>query len=172
MVLKSFAGGLRRVLASPLIVVAAMVAMLLVTAPFALVVGSELQTALSNQPHIDRDAGEIDPEWWFEYREHASGLTATFTPVIIGFAAPLSNLSALLDGVWLLALTWTLGAWLQVPLAFWYAVLAVVLALAVLQARRAPGSPWLLRGRPWHNAGVVVGLPLKLLLLVWIVARL
>ena len=72
--------------------------MLLMTVPFALVVGSELQTSLSNQPPISRDAGEIDPEWWFEYREHATGLVATFTPAIIGFAAPLDNLSALLDG--------------------------------------------------------------------------
>jgi hypothetical protein len=97
-VMDALGGGLLRVLASPLVVAAAIVAMLLVTVPFALVVGSELQTALSNQPPISRDAGEIDPEWWFEFREHAEGLTATFTPAIIGFAAPLGNLSALLDG--------------------------------------------------------------------------
>ena len=97
-ILQALGGGLLRVLASPLLVAAAIVAMLLVTVPFALVVGAELQTALSNQPPINRDAGEIDPEWWFEFREHAAGLAATFTPVIIGFAAPLGNLSALLDG--------------------------------------------------------------------------
>jgi hypothetical protein len=97
-VINALGGGLLRVLASPLVVAAAIVAMLLVTVPFALVVGSELQTALSNQPPISRDAGEIDPEWWFEFREHAGGLVATFTPAIIGFAAPLDNLSALLDG--------------------------------------------------------------------------
>jgi hypothetical protein len=91
-------GGLVRVLASPQLVAAAIVAMLLVTVPFALVVGSELQGALSNQQPISRDAGEIDPEWWFEFLEHAGGLAATFTPSIIGFAAPLANLSALLDG--------------------------------------------------------------------------
>ena len=97
-ILNALGGGLIRVLSSPLIVAAAIVAMLLATAPFALVVGSELQTALSNQPPISRDAGEIDPEWWFQFREHAGGLAATFTPSIIGFAAPLDNLSALLDG--------------------------------------------------------------------------
>src|SRR5436190_13660377 len=87
-----------RVFASPLIVAAAVVAMLLITAPFAAMVGNEVQSALSNQQPISRDAGEIDPEWWFEYRQHAQGLVATFTPAIIGFAAPLDNLSALLDG--------------------------------------------------------------------------
>jgi hypothetical protein len=97
-VMDALGGGLVRVVASPLLVGAAVVAMLLVTVPFALVVGSGLQPALSNQPPINRDAGEIDPEWWFEFREHARGLAATFTPTIIGFAAPLGNLSALLDG--------------------------------------------------------------------------
>jgi hypothetical protein len=97
-VLKALGGGLVRVMVSPLLVAGAAAAMLLVTVPFALIVGSELQTALANQPPISRDAGEIDPEWWFEFREHAGGLAATFTPAIIGFAAPLANLSALLDG--------------------------------------------------------------------------
>lgn len=97
-IVKALGGGLLRVLASPLIVAAAIAAMLLVTVPFAVFVGSELQTALSSQPPISRDVGEIDPEWWFEFRQHAGGLLATFTPAIIGFAAPLDNLSALLDG--------------------------------------------------------------------------
>ena len=97
-VVGALGGGLMRVVMSPLLVIAAAVAMLLAAAPFALVVGEELQSALANQPPISRDAGEIDPEWWFEYREHAEGLAATFTPAIIGFAAPLDNLSAMLDG--------------------------------------------------------------------------
>lgn len=97
-ILKALGGGLLRVLISPLLVAATVVAMLLVTVPFALVVGSEVQTALSSQPPISRDAGEIDPQWWLEFREHADGLVATFTPTIIGFAAPLDNLSTLLDG--------------------------------------------------------------------------
>ena len=49
----------------------------------------------ANQPPIDLGAEEIDADWWMEYRAHASGLEATFTPAIIGFAAPLDNLSAL-----------------------------------------------------------------------------
>jgi hypothetical protein len=97
-ILTALGGGLLRVVTSPLLVAAAIVAMLLVSVPFAFVVGSDVQEALSNQQPISRDAGEIDPEWWFEFREHAEGLVATFTPAIIGFAAPLSNLSALLDG--------------------------------------------------------------------------
>jgi hypothetical protein len=97
-VLRALGGGLARVFMSPLVVAAAILAMLLMTVPFAVIVGSELQAALSNQQPVSRDAGEIDPEWWFEFREHADGLVATFTPAIIGFAAPLDNLSSLLDG--------------------------------------------------------------------------
>ena len=41
---------------------------------------------------------EIDPEWWMEFREHARGLEATFTPAVLGFAATLDGLSGVLDG--------------------------------------------------------------------------
>ncbi|HEX6164827.1 MAG TPA: hypothetical protein VFZ31_15770 [Vicinamibacterales bacterium] len=114
--LRALGGGLLRVLSSPLVVIAAMVAMLLAALPFALVVGSELQTALSNQQPINLDAGEIDPEWWFEYRQHAEGLAATFTPAIIGFAAPLDNLSAMLDGT---RRPWVLLAPYALAVAVW-----------------------------------------------------
>jgi hypothetical protein len=39
----------------------------------------------------------IDAGWWLEFRRHATGVAATFTPAVIGFAAPLENLSAALD---------------------------------------------------------------------------
>ena len=110
--LRAFGGGLLGVLSSPLVVTVATFAMLLAAMPFALVVGSELQTALSNQQPINLDAGEIDAEWWFEYRRHAEGLAATFTPSIIGFAAPLDNLSAILDGTrrpWILLAPYALA---------------------------------------------------------------
>jgi hypothetical protein len=114
--IKALGGGLIAVFRSPLLVVATALAMLLIAAPFAVIVGSEVRTALSTQPPISLDAGEIDPEWWFEFREHAEGLVATFTPAIIGFAAPLSNLSALLDGespplVLLLPYLLAIGVW-------------------------------------------------------------
>ena len=50
------------------------------------------------QPPAADGSSEIDPEWWLEFRRQASGLAATFTPAILGFAAPLDNVSALLDG--------------------------------------------------------------------------
>jgi hypothetical protein len=90
--------GLRAVLLAPQLLLVSALMMLVVAVPFALLLGSRLQTSLANQPPIAQSGIEIDPEWWAELRQHARGLDATFTPTIIGFAAPLDNLSALADG--------------------------------------------------------------------------
>jgi hypothetical protein len=71
---------------------------MLVALPLALVLGNRLEAALVTQPPIDLNAEEIDADWWREYRAHGQGLSATFTPAIVGFAAPLDHLSAMLDG--------------------------------------------------------------------------
>ena len=95
---RALAAGLWMVARAPFLVTGVLLITLATAVPFGLVLGARLQTALANQPPISRDAGEIDPEWWMEFRAHATGLEATFTPTVIGFAAPLDNLSALLDG--------------------------------------------------------------------------
>ena len=123
------------------------------------------------EPAIDRP--EPEDAFWL-------GFTIIFTALaplaLILLArqpfARLDYLTAVLDAAWLLALTWTLGAWLQIPIAVWYAVATVAFALAIHQARRIPKSPWLHPNRPWHNVAVVVGIPVKLLLLYWVAIRL
>jgi len=90
--------GLAAVLRAPLLILAATVAMLAATIPFGLLLGSQLQSELAVRQPVSQGSDEIDPEWWLEFREHADGLAATFTPAILGFAAPLDNLSSLLDG--------------------------------------------------------------------------
>ena len=47
---------------------------------------------------INLGSSEIDVDWWNQFRSHATGLAATFTPTVIGGAAPLDNLSPVLDG--------------------------------------------------------------------------
>jgi hypothetical protein len=104
--LRAFVFGLWSVGRAPLVVGGVVLATLLATVPFALVVAGELEAALVNQPEIDLQAQEIDAEWWMEFRRHASGLVATFTPAVLGFAAPLANISDLLDATprpWALA---------------------------------------------------------------------
>ena len=111
--IRAFARGMVTVIRAPGAVLLTVIATLLTVLPFALVLGNQLQAALAHQPAIDLAAQEIDAEWWMEYRRHASGLAATFTPAIIGFAAPLETLSALLDGSprpWVLAIPIVLHA--------------------------------------------------------------
>jgi hypothetical protein len=90
--------GIIQVLKAPGLVLAVLIVTIGAAAPFALVVRGQLQSALANQPPIALGSGEIDADWWSEFRQHAEGLAATFTPTVIGFAAPLDNLSAVLDG--------------------------------------------------------------------------
>ena len=98
--------GVVAVLRAPWLLILALVVTLLASVPFAWAMHERLQTALANQPDINLDAEEIDAEWWLEYRKHARGLESTFTPAVLGFAAPLDNLSALVDATprpWVLA---------------------------------------------------------------------
>lgn len=96
--LRAFVQGLSAVLRAPLLIVAVSVATMLVALPFAIVLGSRVQASLASQPPVALAETEIDPEWWQEYRAQARGLEATFTPAIVGFAAALDGISAVLDG--------------------------------------------------------------------------
>jgi len=86
------------VLRAPLLIVAVTVITMLVALPFAVALGSRLQASLASQPPVALSETEIDPEWWQEFRAQARGLESTFTPAVLGFAAPLDSISAVLDG--------------------------------------------------------------------------
>jgi hypothetical protein len=94
----AFFSGLWHVIRAPFTVMAVLILTVLTAVPFGLVMGSRLQSALNDQPPVMLGSEEIDADWWLEFRRHAEGLNKTFTPAIIGFAAPLSNLSGVLDG--------------------------------------------------------------------------
>lgn len=96
--IRAFMSGVAAVARAPLVVAAAALVTMLVALPFAIVLGTHLQESLASQPPVALDETEIDPEWWQEFRAHARGLDATFTPAIVGFAAPLDSISAVLDG--------------------------------------------------------------------------
>lgn len=95
---RAMVGGIGMVVRAPILLVAVSITMLAAALPFGLVLNSRLQASLANQPPIALGSGEVDADWWMEFRAHAQGLEATFTPTVIGVAAPLDNLSALLDG--------------------------------------------------------------------------
>ena len=96
--IRALIAGMVDVLRAPLLIIGVAVMMVIITAPFAAVLQSRLQESLSVQPQISLNDTEIDPEWWMQFREHARGLEATFTPAVLGFAATLDGISNLLDG--------------------------------------------------------------------------
>jgi hypothetical protein len=96
--LRALTQGLIDVLKAPLLLIAIAILLLLITVPFAAALHSRLQASLSVQPPVSLNETEIDPEWWMEFRNHARGLEATFTPAVLGFAATLDGISNVLDG--------------------------------------------------------------------------
>ena len=95
---RALAGGMGDVARAPLLIAAVAAITIAMTVPFAIALGTRLQTSLSSQPPVTLAETEIDPEWWDEFRRHARGLDATFTPAVLGFAATLDSISGLLDG--------------------------------------------------------------------------
>ena len=98
MAVRAFISGLGLVIRAPILVVSVVVCTMVAAIPFGIVLGARLQEALAHQPPIALGSGEIDADWWVEFRAQADGLAATFTPAVIGFAATLDNLSSILDG--------------------------------------------------------------------------
>lgn len=90
-------GGLLLTFRAPGLLLAILLVTLISAIPFAFVLEPVVMESLASQPADAAGSAEIDAEWWLEFRRHAGGLAATFTPAILGFAAPLDNLSALLD---------------------------------------------------------------------------
>lgn len=97
-VMRALIGGVGDVVRAPVVVVASIVATMLIALPFAVALGNRLEPALSEQQPVAQGSAEIDADWWQEFVEHSDGLAATFTPMVLGFAAPLDNISSLLDG--------------------------------------------------------------------------
>ena len=96
--IRALLAGLWAVVRAPMLLAVVAIVTLLAAAPFAVFVNTRVQASLATRPQVSLPSTEIDPEWWMEFRAHADGLAATFTPTIVGFAAPLDNLSSVLDG--------------------------------------------------------------------------
>jgi hypothetical protein len=90
--------GWRRVLAARAIVAGVFAATLLTALPLALTMRGLIETHLGRSAMAERAADGVNYDWWQEFTSQASGVGATFTPSVIGFAATLDNLSSLLDG--------------------------------------------------------------------------
>lgn len=97
-ILRALRHGVRRVSAAPAVLLGVYLATVLAALPFALVLRGTLRAHLGSSLMADTAATGVNWDWWQEFSSQASGLGRSFTPSVIGFAAPLSNLSAFLDG--------------------------------------------------------------------------
>jgi len=97
MVARSWLDGLRRVLAAPAVIAGVFAATLLTAAPLALAMRGAIESHLGRSLVAGGVAEGIDYDWWQEFASQATGLGATFSPTIVGFAATLRNLSGLLS---------------------------------------------------------------------------
>jgi hypothetical protein len=66
--------------------------------PLAIAMRGLLQAHLGSSLAAESAAEGVNYDWWQEFASQTTGVGATFTPVIIGFAATLDNISSVLDG--------------------------------------------------------------------------
>jgi hypothetical protein len=112
--------GWRRVQRAPALLLGVFALTFAAAVPFAIVMRSALAAHLGNSLESASVAEGANWNWWQEFTSQASGLDVTFTPRIVGFAATLDSLSAILDGrrettalLGLLAGYLALWTWLQ-----------------------------------------------------------
>ena len=102
MVVRSWRDGFRRVLRAPAVLAGVFAMTLLAALPLALSLRGMIEAHLGRSMVAGAVADGMDYGWWQEFSSRAAGpgttaLGATFSPVIIGFAATLGNVSGVLE---------------------------------------------------------------------------
>jgi hypothetical protein len=91
--------GLGRVRRAPAVLVGGWLITIIAAAPAVWAVRSAIENHLGRSLEAERAADSVNYEWWQEFAAQASGAAGTFTPSIMGFAAPLGNLSSFADAL-------------------------------------------------------------------------
>jgi len=113
MVVASWIGGWRRVAQASGMVLGLHGLTFLLAVPFALLVRDQIAGQLGSSLAAGAVADGVNNDWWTEFTAQATGLGATFTPSIIGFASTLDAVSRVLDARYPpAALMWLLGGYL------------------------------------------------------------
>jgi hypothetical protein len=97
MIMKVFREGVGRVSRAPAMIVGILAVTFLFTLPLGLTLRGMLRAHLGASLAAATVASGVNHGWWQEFAGQAQGVGTTFTPGIIGFAAVLENLSAMLD---------------------------------------------------------------------------
>ena len=90
--------GITRVNRAPAVLACVLLITLLTALPFSLFIRNALEAHFGNSMIAEQAATGLHVQWWSEFTAQAGTLGQTFQPRIIGFAAVLDNLSALVDG--------------------------------------------------------------------------
>ncbi len=89
--------GWARVARAPAVLVCVVVLTMLGAVPFAFTLRATLATHLGASQAAQQAAAGVNYDWWQEFLSQASGVGATFSPRIVGFAATLDSLGAVAD---------------------------------------------------------------------------
>jgi hypothetical protein len=113
MVVASWIGGWRRVARAFGIALGVHALSFALALPLALLLRDQISTQLGSSVTAGSVANGVNNDWWSEFTAQATGLGATFTPSIIGFASTLDTLSRVLDARYPpAALLWLIGGYL------------------------------------------------------------
>jgi hypothetical protein len=97
MTLRSWFDGFARVRRAPAVLGGVFVLTLVAALPLAIVMRGTIAAHLGNSLAANAAADAVNYDWWQEFMSQASGLGATFTPAVVGFAATLDSLSRVFD---------------------------------------------------------------------------
>jgi len=89
--------GFGRVFLAPAVVASVFALTLLAALPLALSLRGMIEADLGRSMVAGTVADGMNYDWWQEFTSRTSGLSGSFSPVIIGFASTLGNISGLLD---------------------------------------------------------------------------
>jgi hypothetical protein len=90
--------GLRRVVRARILLLGLWLASVMAVLPFALAIREALVDHLGESLAAESAAAGVNFDWWSEFLAHASGLSQTFVPSILGFAPVLKNIGTIADG--------------------------------------------------------------------------
>ncbi|MQA28749.1 MAG: hypothetical protein GEU82_02770 [Luteitalea sp.] len=95
--LKAWRDGIGRVNRAPAILFGLWITTALVSVPLTLEIRGRIQDHLGASLEAGSAASDVNYDWLQEFMGQAGGLSRTVTPSVVGFAAVLDNLSALVD---------------------------------------------------------------------------
>lgn len=97
MTLSVWRDGFTRVLRAPALIAGVFALTFVAALPLAIVLRATMAAHMGRSLMADAAAEGVNFDWWQEFASQASGLSATFSPAVIGFAATLDNLTGIAD---------------------------------------------------------------------------